>query len=195
VKTLQLYQFEPVVTVLGPGRRAAVWVQGCPFRCPGCCAPDSQPDSGGTVITSAQLAQRICDSAMDCLIEGISISGGEPFQQAEGLTEVLNLVHAQHPQLTVMIYSGFALGVLRSFNRPGISGLLQKADVLIDGVFLRDQPTTNPWKGSENQTIHFLTGRIEPADVNRSHRHIELFRREDRLFAAGIPTSFSSRLS
>lgn len=143
-------------------------------------------------MTSAQLAQRICDSVFDCLIEGISISGGEPFQQAEGLTEVLNFVHAQHPQLTVMIYSGFTLGALRSFNRPGIAALLQKADVLIDGVFLRDQPTTSPWKGSENQNIHFLTDRIQPADIHRSHRHIELFRHEDRLFAAGIPTSFSS---
>ena len=46
-------------TVLGPGVRAVLWVQGCPLRCPGCVAPETLPFAGGEVVQVSRLAEEI----------------------------------------------------------------------------------------------------------------------------------------
>src|SRR5882672_3696798 len=71
----------------GPGRRWALWVQGCPIRCPGCCNPEMFADDLGTVRSLDDLDASL-DTARDAGVEGISILGGEPFAQAAGCAEV-----------------------------------------------------------------------------------------------------------
>ncbi|MGW1607007.1 4Fe-4S cluster-binding domain-containing protein [Streptomyces eurythermus] len=60
-------------TVLGPGSRAVIWVQGCPLRCPGCVAAETLPFEGGTSRTVHELAEWLC--GLDA-IEGVTFSGG-----------------------------------------------------------------------------------------------------------------------
>ena len=67
----------------GPGRRYALWLQGCPLRCPGCCNPEFLPFRGGTAMTVDDVL-----SEMDGTIEGISLLGGEPTSQAEVVAEL-----------------------------------------------------------------------------------------------------------
>src|ERR1700722_19472169 len=82
--------------VLGPGVRAVIWVQGCPLRCPGCIAPETLPFAAadgnvGGVRSVADLAGWLAELDET---EGVTLSGGEPFAQAEALAELLDTVRA-----------------------------------------------------------------------------------------------------
>ncbi len=147
----------------GPGRRYAIWVQGCPMRCPGCCNPELLPFRGGEPTTPAELLARVLATHEGSALEGISLLGGEPFSQAEPLAIVAEGAHAAG--LSVMVYSGHTLAELRAMSEPGVARLLAATDLLVDGRYERDQPdTTRRWIGSRNQVLHFLTDRYAPGD-------------------------------
>src|SRR5207248_7243033 len=73
----------------GPGRRFALWVQGCTLRCEGCCNPELFSSRGGAATDVAQLAEEIARTPG---IEGISVLGGEPFEQPAPLVELCRAV-------------------------------------------------------------------------------------------------------
>jgi anaerobic ribonucleoside-triphosphate reductase activating protein len=144
----------------GPGRRFALWVQGCTLRCPGCCNPEMFSTTGGQLIDSREMADIIINTPG---IEGVSILGGEPFQQAVAVAEVCRLV--KQAGLSVMVYSGYTLDVLRKSGVRGARELLANIDILVDGRFMKDMPETRRrWIGSANQQIHFLTDRYNEND-------------------------------
>lgn len=142
----------------GPGKRFAIWVQGCSLRCPGCCNPEMFADDRGTALTPAELAQRVADTAG---IEGISVLGGEPFEQAEGVAELCRLVRAQGR--SVMVYTGYTLAELKGKQSPHVDALLAQVDLLVDGRFEQHNPErARRWIGSRNQVLHFFTPRYSP---------------------------------
>jgi anaerobic ribonucleoside-triphosphate reductase activating protein len=142
----------------GPGRRCAIWVQGCPLRCAGCCNPEMLRFEGGKRVDPVALADRIAQRAD---IEGVSFLGGEPFAHAEALAIVARRV--RDAGLSVMIYSGFTLGDLRA--RADAADLLAACDLLVDGPYLRERPEyRRRWIGSTNQELWFLTDRYRPDD-------------------------------
>jgi anaerobic ribonucleoside-triphosphate reductase activating protein len=147
----------------GPGKRFALWVQGCTLHCPGCCNPEMfAPDKGGTIVEVQDVAARILATRG---LEGISVLGGEPFQQPEALAELCALVRAGG--LTVMIYTGYTLAELR--ERPSAAALLAQADLLVDGRYEQGKPEPRRrWIGSSNQVMHFLTARYSAADARFS---------------------------
>src|SRR5213595_3588893 len=108
---LQIAQIVPCTEAEGPGRRFAIWFQGCPLRCPGCCNPEFLPFRGGSAKIVSELLEEI-DAAND--IEGISLLGGEPTVQAEGVARLA--VEMQRRGLSVMLYSGFTLAELQARN-------------------------------------------------------------------------------
>ena len=116
---------------------------------------------GGREVEPAELAKRIVATKE---LEGLSVLGGEPFEQAAGLAQVAKLVKGAG--LSVMVYSGFTLSELHSRADAGIEGtaaLLGEIDVLVDGRYDQTQPeTTRRWLGSSNQVMHFLTSRYQP---------------------------------
>src|SRR5262249_31072713 len=79
---LQVAQTVPCTEAEGPGRRFALWFQGCPLRCPGCCNPEMLPFSGGTPCTVAALLDQIDGAACTQGVEGITLLGGEPLAHA-----------------------------------------------------------------------------------------------------------------
>ena len=148
----------------GPGRRTALWVQGCSIRCPGCFNPQLWTRRGGNDRPVAELAAEILASARMADIEGITLLGGEPFEQAASLAELAAVVRADG--LSVMTFTGYELGLLRDWarHRSDIAALLDATDLLVDGPYLRDLPeTSRPWIGSTNQGLHALTGRYADA--------------------------------
>src|SRR5512134_3260314 len=72
---------------LGPGTRAAVWVQGCPLNCPGCVAPEWIPLVPRTKLAPHEVLERLDLDA----INGLTFSGGEPMEQAAGLATLAHL--------------------------------------------------------------------------------------------------------
>jgi len=142
----------------GPGRRFAVWVQGCPLRCAECCNPQMLRFEGGTPTEPLALAERAIALPN---IEGVSLLGGEPFAQAADLAIFARAVRGAG--LGVMIYSGFTLAELR--EKPEAAELLDACDLLVDGPYDRTRPEpTRRWIGSTNQEVHFLTDRHRPED-------------------------------
>ena len=87
----------------GPGVRAVIWVQGCSLGCPGCYNPDTHEHSPRHIVPAEDLADWI--SSIEG-IEGITFSGGEPFEQARGVSEIIRLARTKRPELSVFIFSG-----------------------------------------------------------------------------------------
>jgi len=144
-------------TVNGPGTRAVVWVQGCPHRCKGCFNPASWPFSPAQIVPAEELARRIL--AADG-IDGVTFSGGEPFAQAGPLADVAERII--DAGLTVVTYSGYTFEQLASCRDPEYGRLLAATDLLIAGPFREDLACRDRYRGSKNQQLIPLSGRIAP---------------------------------
>jgi anaerobic ribonucleoside-triphosphate reductase activating protein len=156
-------QIVTVTEAEGPGRRMAVWFQGCPLRCAGCCNPEMLPFDGGRAIDVNDLVEQLLAAKRAHGIEGVTLLGGEPFSHAE--SAALLAQAAQANGLSVMIFSGYLLEDLRSSEDAAIAPLLANTDILVDGPYVRASPdTARRWIGSTNQRIHFLTARYRADD-------------------------------
>src|SRR5206468_3700742 len=82
--TLSVAQIVPCTDAEGPGRRFALWFQGCPLRCPGCCNPEMLPFVGGTARLIVDVLAEIETARDRDQIEGITLLGGEPLAHAAG---------------------------------------------------------------------------------------------------------------
>jgi anaerobic ribonucleoside-triphosphate reductase activating protein len=160
---LQLAQTVACTEAEGPGKRFALWFQGCPLRCPGCCNPEMLPFEGGHAVALAALLDQIQASATDHGIEGITLLGGEPLAHAAAAAALARRVRDRG--LSVMVFSGYTLEEARQLPDPAVAELLALTDILVDGPYDRNQPETRRrWIGSANQRVHFLTDRYRAAD-------------------------------
>ncbi len=174
------------VTTLGPGRRIGVWFQGCGIRCPGCISMDTWATEGGETTVSAVLMQIevwLPDAS------GITISGGEPFDQPDALVAMLRGLR-ERSAVDVLVYSGHAI--------ESLTNRLAEADGLIDALisdpFDRAAAQTRALRGSDNQRLHCLTAlgreRFEPFEQSfaGSGRTLDVMFDEDgTVWFAGIP--------
>lgn len=157
--TVNVAAVVPRTEAEGPGVRYALWVQGCTLRCPGCCNPEMFDAAGGEARDPLDLAAE----AVAAGVEGVSLLGGEPTEQARPLAELAAAVRGAG--LSVMLYSGFTLEELRARPDPAVAALLARVDLLVDGRFDALQlSTSRRWVGSANQRLHFLTDFYRPED-------------------------------
>jgi anaerobic ribonucleoside-triphosphate reductase activating protein len=141
----------------GPGWRAALWVQGCTLRCPGCFNPETHAHERRHLVVPEELA----DSLAAEEIEGVSILGGEPFEQAAACARLAR--QARTHGLSVVTYSGYSWAFLRRSSLPEVQALLAATDLLIAGPFIQRLVNDGQgWHGSTNQEFVFLTGRYGP---------------------------------
>lgn len=144
------------VHVLGPGNRYVIWVQGCEQHCAGCITPESQPTTGGMEIDCKDIA---ADIILADNIDGITISGGEPFLQPEALCFLIDEVRKYRPDLNVIIYTGYKFEYLS--NNPHTNKLVAKADLIIDGPYVEALNDGRGIRGSSNQEFHAITPVLE----------------------------------
>jgi anaerobic ribonucleoside-triphosphate reductase activating protein len=160
---LQVAQIVPCTEAEGPGRRFALWFQGCPLRCPGCCNPEMLPFTGGQAFRVAEIVEQVRRAATRHGIEGITLLGGEPLAHAAGAAVLAREV--QRLTLTVMVFSGYTLEGIRRMPDAAVHDLLAHTDLLVDGPYLRELPESRRrWIGSANQQIHFFTERYRADD-------------------------------
>lgn len=152
--TVYLARVQAETRVLGPGTRAAVWVQGCHLRCKGCIAAETHP-LGGAPVPSAELAEWLALAAYD----GATFSGGEPLLQARGLTTVIDAARELRPGLSLMLYTGYRLEWLRAKGSDAQRDLLERVDLLVDGPYIERRHAPLRWRGSSNQRLLDLSGR------------------------------------
>lgn len=139
----------------GPGRRFALWVQGCNIRCEGCFNPHLWRQDGGRAISVDDLIDQVSSAE----VEGVTFLGGEPFEQARSLSQLS--AEVQDLGLSVMTFTGHEHDYLTGPSAPdGADLLLAHTDLLVDGPYTADKPDrVRPWVGSTNQRFHFLTDR------------------------------------
>lgn len=139
----------------GPGVRAVIWVQGCTIGCRGCYNAFTHVHEQRTLATPDTIAEWV--SGLEG-IEGVSFSGGEPFEQAKAVRQVIALIREKNPNLTFFSYSGFDLAVLQQSNEEDVSCLLEELDMLSAGPYVHSKRDTGLlWRGSSNQRLHYLT--------------------------------------
>ena len=137
------------ITALGPGRRIGIWFQGCSIRCAGCMSRDTWAFTrDGEPVETVLKRMELWFADAD----GVTISGGEPFDQTDGLLELLAGLRTRFKG-DVLVYSGYDFEVLRARHAAAL-GLI---DVLISEPFDEAQPTNAPLRGSANQRLHRLT--------------------------------------
>ncbi len=160
-ESLRIGRTQERTRVLGPGVRCAIWFQGCALRCPGCIA-SAMNDSAPLFFTSAEL---LSDWALSIEgIEGVTLSGGDPFDQPlNELAEFLERVRT-HSALSVLCYTGRTLAQLRGLSDPAVARALRSIDILIDGPYVETLNDGVGWRGSSNQVIHVLGDRAVGAE-------------------------------
>jgi anaerobic ribonucleoside-triphosphate reductase activating protein len=133
----------------------------------------------------AELADELVNLAD---IEGVTFSGGEPMAQATALARLIDLVRGRR-DLSFLSYTGFTLKDLERRGTAAQKSLLQRLDMLIDGVYVAQRHTELQWRGSDNQQVHFLSPRYRQwaDEVNRRGRWLEFEYNEDGLAWMGIP--------
>lgn len=173
---------------LGPGRRVGIWFQGCSIRCPGCISLDTwTPNRGWTSV------QAILDSLREWAPEadGVTISGGEPFDQVEALEGLLlGLRTRMSPDADILIYSGYSHERLK----PLLDRLASLYDAIITDPYDASSPQTLTLRGSDNQRLFFGTdlGRHRFAAVERQRQDTDrqldiMFDADGSVWLAGIP--------
>ncbi len=174
------------IRVLGPGNRFVIWTQGCLRRCKGCASPEHQPLDGGYLVDTKELSNQICS----CLsIDGITISGGEPFLQAEVLIDLLSRVKEVRPELTVIVFTGNKLEELTDLDSKVFLG---KIDLLIDGEYIPEFNDGIGLRGSNNQRFRFLTDRLASYrnELESGDRMTETYwadEKRQRMVTIGVP--------
>lgn len=141
--------------VEGPGRRSVLQMSGCGQCCTGCFVPETWPRDAGKLLPIKQVIELILAPEGEPR-DGVTILGGEPFDQPEALATITRELKQLGQHLT--LYSGYTLEALRSRNNPFINEALDNADILIDGPFMREETAgAGEWRGSRNQRIIQLT--------------------------------------
>lgn len=139
----------------GPGIRFVVFAQGCPHQCEGCHNPATHDLSGGHLVAIDTI---IAEMKKNPLLDGITLSGGEPFLQSAGFSELARC--AQAAGYHVMTYTGYTYETLTAKNDQEWLRLLKYTDLLVDGRFEAEQKSLLlKFRGSQNQRI---------IDVNQS---------------------------
>lgn len=135
-------------------------------------------------ISEFELAEKIIKSDT----EGITISGGEPFLQAEALTKLIHEIK-KFCDKGVILYSGFTIEELK--KRSDFENLLMCSDILIDGRYIKELDDGRAYIGSSNQRIHFLTERyknIAPEYYSSYKRKAEIKIKNGKLNLTGVPS-------
>lgn len=147
-QSIRISGITPESIVDGEGIRYVIFTQGCPHHCPGCHNPSTHSFDGGKVVAIHDILTDIEKNRK--YIDGITLSGGEPFCQIDQCSIIAK--KAQELGLTVWCYTGFSFEEL--YGRGDALELLQNLDVLVDGPFILEERSLDlDFRGSRNQRI------------------------------------------
>lgn len=175
------------VTTLGYGRRLGIWTQGCSIHCPGCVSRDTWDALPDHRIALEELLAGCAQWLAQA--DGVTISGGEPFDQPDALRELLKLLRARTAG-DLLVFSGYPNERLFAQH----ADVLALADVLISEPFVAHAGQTLALRGSDNQRIFLLSPLAReryPTDLDQRpwspQRQLDLMLEGDAIWMAGIP--------
>lgn len=135
----------------GDGLRYSIYLSGCQHRCAGCHNPASWNPEAGYLLTDSMLQRIICEINNNPLLDGITLSGGDPFYHPELLLQLLKQLKKETKQ-NIWCYTGYTYEQVQASEI--LSACLPYIDVLIDGPYIQKEfdPTLS-FRGSRNQRI------------------------------------------
>lgn len=142
------------VEVLGPGKRIGIWMCGCKHGCKGCSNPELWEFDDKYEISVNNIFKIIYSLSMKYQIDGFTITGGDPFEQVDKLSELIERLKAISSD--ILIYTGYTLEELKGKNKLSITNVLGNIAVLIDGRYIEERNNNVILRGSDNQKVHIL---------------------------------------
>lgn len=179
--TLRVSSMSECSSIYGPGSRYVIWVQGCSLGCVGCWNKELWPADGGSEIRVDELISNI--TQVDG-IEGITILGGEPLEQAPSMLELVRGVRSFG--LTVMLYSGYEESELDTIQ----TACVESSDIVILGRYvaaLRD--TSLRWRGSSNQEVRLVSEAYAGLEIEEANEVEITITPEGRISMVGYPNA------
>ncbi len=149
--TLRLHAFLPRCRANGPGWRSVVWVQGCSLGCPGCFNPQTHGREEGETLEVAEVMRRILAAGT----EGLTVSGGEPLQQADAVVALFEAARAAG--LSTLLFTGLAWEEVQRLSLA--PRIMRCVDVMMAGRYVAERRVAHGLLGSANQTVHLLSPR------------------------------------
>ena len=148
----------PVVS-LGPGERIVVWTAGCSKHCAGCISPQWRDQLPEQDVDVDELAQMLLDTAREHGVHRLTVSGGDPLEQASELMKLLSIIRGAYDD--ILVYTGFTLEELpRAIGTDVWEALKPLIDVLIDGPYVDELNVPDcALRGSTNQRVIYLSDR------------------------------------
>ena len=163
MKTLRLAGVVRESIVDGPGIRMTIFTQGCPHHCKGCHNPETHDPNGGYISHPENILNAIDKNP---LLQGVTFSGGEPFEQAEALAKLGKEIKKRG--IHIMTYSGYTFEQILSGaeKNPGWKELLSVTDILVDGRFVLEERSLNLlFRGSKNQRLIDVPKSLEKGEA------------------------------
>ena len=163
---VNVYKILRQTKVEGPKTRYCIWFQGCSRRCKGCWAKATWDSNSGTKY---EIDDIIDDISKTPNIDGVTILGGEPFEQSEALEYLCKKI--QQMNLSVVCFTGNKIDNLKE----KYNSILENIDLLIDGEFIEEEKDySRPWVGSKNQNYHFLSNKFNKKILDEYKNKIEV---------------------
>jgi anaerobic ribonucleoside-triphosphate reductase activating protein len=166
--------------VNGPGDRFVIWTQGCRKMCKNCYNPETWSHYRNNLVDIDFLVEEIKNSNST----GVTISGGDPFEQPEELFYLLREIKQLDLSDGVIVFSGYTIDEIRGDIK--LEKCLDYIDVLIDGLYIEEKRITNGLAGSSNQEFHFLTDKISRDSINID-QEVEIHSLGDLIQITGFP--------
>ena len=145
--------------VNGPGKRFTLWTQGCSKGCVNCFNPETWNNKNNIILSTSEIFELIENQQID----GVTITGGDPFEQEEELLELLILISSLSLSKGVIVFTGFTYDEIRE------NKIREKCcdyiDVLIDGRYEDHNRVTDCFKGSSNQNIIYFSSKIKEEEL------------------------------
>jgi len=177
------------ISVLGPGNRVGIWLQGCTIKCKNCIAPESWDFDTKKFVSFNDIKEKLHHYSKYAP-DGVTISGGEPFDQPSELLILLKIID-KLKYASVMVYSGYPFEYLSHTYGAHLNFI----DILVTEPFKVNETDKKLWRGSDNQKMHVISSRakklFDEYELNQleypNERELQIFALSDSIFIAGIP--------
>ncbi len=176
---LRLHAFLPRSRANGPGWRSVAWVQGCSLGCPGCFNPQTHGrEEAGETLEVAEVMRRILATGTT----GLTVSGGEPLQQAAAVVELLEAARAVG--LSTLLFTGLTWEEIQRL--PLAPRIMRCVDVLLAGRYEAERRVAHGLLGSANQTVHLLSPRHTLEEIAATPEAEAVILPDGRVLLSGI---------
>lgn len=186
---LQVNRIAYPVTTLGPGRRVALWVQGCSRRCPGCASSDTWDPDAGDSRSIDELVETIEIAVTGEHLDGLSVTGGEPAEQSCAVAELINQLRQRvEGPFDALVFSGYKCEEIEQ----DASCLMGAADAMVCGPYDETQPRESCLIPSANQELVVLNEGVRgiyEAYTNNSRQALQFDVSESGVYFVGMPNA------